>query len=47
MVVVDTVINIKGTDYMIGDDEVILPDDEKGNSKVDEAGRLLGGKSSN
>lgn len=28
---------------MIGDDEVILPDDEKGSAKVDEEGRLLGG----
>ena len=36
-------INIKGMDYEIGDDEVILPDDEKGAAKVDEEGRLLGG----
>ena len=28
---------------MIGDDEVILPDDEKGDTKVDAEGRLLGG----
>ncbi len=35
-------ITIKHTEYKIGDDEVILPDDDKGAAKVDEQGRLLG-----
>ena len=43
MAVVDSVINIKGTDYVVGDDELLLPDNEKSAAKVDEEGRLLGG----
>ena len=43
--IVDAIITIKGMDYDIGDDEVILPDDEKGSTKVDKEGRLLGGQS--
>lgn len=40
-----TVLEIKGKEYTVGDDEVILEDDEKGDGKVDADGRLLGGKS--
>lgn len=42
---VGTVVTIKGTEYEIGDDELILDGDEKGDTKMDELGRLLGGKS--
>ena len=41
---VGMVTSIKGTDYEIGDDELLLPNDEKGDTKVDDEGRLLGGK---
>ena len=34
---------VKGTEYVVGDDEVELPDDDKGEAKVDKEGRLLGG----
>jgi chromatin structure-remodeling complex protein RSC7 len=34
---------IKGVEYTVGDDELILPDDPKGDTKVDAEGRLLGG----
>lgn len=35
---------IKGVEYTIGDDELELPDDDKGETKVDKEGRLLGGE---
>ncbi|WWC62048.1 uncharacterized protein I303_104637 [Kwoniella dejecticola CBS 10117] len=35
---------IKGVEYTVGDDEVVLEEDEKGNTKVDAEGRLLGGR---
>lgn len=38
-------IEIKGVEYTLEDDEVELPDDEKGETKVDKNGRLLGGMS--
>jgi chromatin structure-remodeling complex protein RSC7 len=38
-------LEIKGKEYTVGDDEVILEDDEKGDGKVDVDGKLLGGKS--
>jgi chromatin structure-remodeling complex protein RSC7 len=38
---------VKGVEYNIGDDELELPDDPKGDTKVDAEGRLQGGKSSN
>jgi hypothetical protein len=41
---VDSTITIKGTEYTVGDDELILPDDEKGDTKIDPLGRLLGGE---
>lgn len=34
---------IKGVEYTIGDDELEIPDDEKGDTKIDKEGRLLGG----
>lgn len=35
---------VKGVEYNIGDDELEIPDDPKGDTKVDAEGRLLGGK---
>ena len=35
---------IKGQEYVVGDDELILPDNEKGDTKIDADGRLLGGR---
>lgn len=35
---------IKGVEYIAADDELILPDNEKGDAKVDAEGRLLGGR---
>lgn len=35
---------IKGTEYEVGDDELVIPDDEKGDTKIDERGQLLGGQ---
>ncbi|WWC70061.1 uncharacterized protein I206_104006 [Kwoniella pini CBS 10737] len=40
----DSTITIKGIEYTVGDDEVILDEDEKGNTKIDAEGRLLGGR---
>ncbi|WWC89246.1 uncharacterized protein L201_004166 [Kwoniella dendrophila CBS 6074] len=40
----DSTITVKGVEYKVGDDELILDDDEKGNAKVDAEGRLLGGR---
>lgn len=40
-----TTLEIKGKEYTVGDDELILDDDEKGDLKIDAEGRLLGGKS--
>ncbi|KAK8864469.1 hypothetical protein IAR55_001719 [Kwoniella newhampshirensis] len=40
----DSTVTIKGTEYKVGDDELILPDDDKGETKVDAEGRLLGGR---
>jgi hypothetical protein len=31
-------------EYVVGNDELELPDDEKGETKVDKEGRLLGGE---
>ncbi|WVQ80825.1 hypothetical protein IAT38_002932 [Cryptococcus sp. DSM 104549] len=39
-----TTITIKGEEYNVGDDELNLPDDPKGEAKVDASGRLLGGR---
>ncbi|WVW84005.1 hypothetical protein I302_106030 [Kwoniella bestiolae CBS 10118] len=36
--------NIKGQEYTVGDDELVLDEDEKGNTKVDAEGRLQGGR---
>lgn len=38
------VYTIKGVEYTAGEDELILPENEKGNTKVDAEGRLLGGR---
>ncbi|OCF60682.1 hypothetical protein L486_00318 [Kwoniella mangroviensis CBS 10435] len=35
---------IKGQEYTVGDDELVLDEDEKGNTKIDVEGRLLGGR---
>lgn len=43
-VVKGQVYTIKGVEYTAGEDELILPENEKGNTKVDEEGRLLGGR---
>ncbi len=40
---VDSVVYIKGVEYTIGDDELILPDNPKGETKIDAEGHLLGG----
>ncbi|WRT66445.1 uncharacterized protein IL334_003403 [Kwoniella shivajii] len=40
----DSTVTIKGEEYKVGDDEVILPDDVKGDTKVDAEGRLQGGR---
>jgi hypothetical protein len=40
---VDSTVTIKGREYLVGDDELILPEDPKGNLKIDAEGRLLGG----
>ncbi|GAA6025673.1 hypothetical protein JCM10207_008824 [Rhodosporidiobolus poonsookiae] len=40
-----TSINIKGKVYQIRDDEIVLPDDPRGEAKIDEFGNLLGGRS--
>lgn len=40
---VGATLRIKGVDYTVGDDELILPDDPKGEAKVDADGKLLGG----
>lgn len=37
-------IEVKGVEYVVGNDELELPDDEKGETKVDKEGRLLGGE---
>lgn len=39
-------LTVKGVEYNIGDDELELPDDPKGDTKVDAQGRLLGGECS-
>ncbi|GAA6027047.1 hypothetical protein JCM8097_006069 [Rhodosporidiobolus ruineniae] len=39
-----TSINIKGTTYQIRDDEIVLPDDPRGEAKIDKNGNLLGGR---
>lgn len=36
---------IKGVTYQIRDDEIVLPDDPRGEAKIDSFGNLLGGKS--
>jgi chromatin structure-remodeling complex protein RSC7 len=41
---VDSTVTIKGKEYTVGDDELVLPDDPKGDIKVDAEGRLLGGE---
>lgn len=38
------VYTIKNTAYTAGEDELILPENEKGNTKIDSEGRLLGGR---
>ncbi|RXK36924.1 hypothetical protein M231_05826 [Tremella mesenterica] len=35
---------LKGKEYTVGDDELVLPDDVKGDAKIDLEGRLLGGR---
>ncbi|GAA5992672.1 hypothetical protein JCM5350_002537 [Sporobolomyces pararoseus] len=40
----ETKVNVKGTSYKIVDDEIILEDDERGETKIDENGSLLGGR---
>ncbi|ORX36579.1 chromatin remodelling complex Rsc7/Swp82 subunit-domain-containing protein [Kockovaella imperatae] len=41
---IGSTINLKGIDYTLGDDEVELPDNEKGDAKIDSLGRLTGGR---
>ncbi|EJT50068.1 protein-nucleus import-related protein [Trichosporon asahii var. asahii CBS 8904] len=36
--------SIKGQEYVAADDELILPDDPKGDTKIDAEGHLLGGR---
>jgi chromatin structure-remodeling complex protein RSC7 len=36
--------SVKNIEYVAGDDELIIPEFEKGNTKVDAEGRLLGGR---
>jgi chromatin structure-remodeling complex protein RSC7 len=36
--------SVKGIEYVAGEDELIIPEDEKGNTKVDADGRLQGGR---
>ncbi|RSH87287.1 hypothetical protein EHS25_003196 [Saitozyma podzolica] len=43
-VAMDSTVTIKGKEYTVGDDELVLPDDPKGDTKVDAEGRLLGGR---
>lgn len=38
------VINIRGVDYVAHNDELPIPDDEKGETKIDAEGRLQGGE---
>ena len=45
LIVVGTKVWIKNKEYEVGDDEIILPDNGKGDAKVDAEGRLLGGGS--
>ncbi|ORY21113.1 chromatin remodelling complex Rsc7/Swp82 subunit-domain-containing protein [Naematelia encephala] len=40
----DSIITIKGVDYTVGDDELIIDDDPKGDTKIDALGNLLGGR---
>ncbi|GAA5965525.1 hypothetical protein JCM3765_007366 [Sporobolomyces pararoseus] len=40
----ETKVNVKGTSYKIVDDEIILEDDERGETKIDDNGTLLGGR---
>lgn len=35
-------VSIKNEEYTVGDDELIIPDDPKGDTKIDAAGRLVG-----
>lgn len=35
---------IKGKEYIMGEDELILEDNEKGDTKIDKDGNLLGGR---
>jgi chromatin structure-remodeling complex protein RSC7 len=39
------VIKIRGVEYTALNDELPIPDDPKGETKIDELGRLKGGKS--
>ncbi|GAA5995580.1 chromatin structure-remodeling complex subunit RSC7 [Rhodotorula paludigena] len=39
-----TSITIKGVTYQIRDDEIVLPDDPRGEAKIDSFGNLLGGR---
>lgn len=38
------VINIRGVDYTAHNDELPIPDDPKGEAKIDAEGRLQGGE---
>ncbi|GAA5898214.1 chromatin structure-remodeling complex subunit RSC7 [Sporobolomyces salmoneus] len=40
----ETKVNVKGVSYKIVDDEIILEDDPRGETKIDENGILLGGR---
>ncbi|WVR07114.1 hypothetical protein IAU60_004154 [Kwoniella sp. DSM 27419] len=40
----DSTVTVKGVDYTVGDDELIIPDDPKGDTKVNAEGSLLGGR---
>ncbi|TYJ54575.1 hypothetical protein B9479_004804 [Cryptococcus floricola] len=39
-----TTVTIKGEEYTVGDDELVVANDPKGDTKIDECGRLLGGR---
>ncbi|WVQ72504.1 hypothetical protein IAR50_002060 [Cryptococcus sp. DSM 104548] len=39
-----TTVTIKGEEYTVGDDELVVASDPKGDTKIDECGNLLGGR---
>ncbi|KAL7421619.1 chromatin structure-remodeling complex subunit RSC7 [Cryptotrichosporon argae] len=41
---VGSTVTIRGVEYTVGEDELVLPEDAKGNTKIDADGHLLGGR---